>query len=225
MESPIEQGDLDFSSLELDPDDIYLPMGRGYRPTPEMEATLAELKQESTRVCTPQYYVRYLPAGPSRGGMLQAGDTCFHAGGIIASALRPANRYALFIVTAGFGFEKLQQKAKEDIYRAFLLDALGTAIAEASVRALCARIETQLPPGEYISHPYSPGYCGWDISEQEKVFALLHPDPQVVRLNASCLMTPIKSVSGILGLGPEIRKQAYGCKTCGRRDCYKNRER
>lgn len=93
------------------------------------------------------------------------------------------------------------------------------------VRALCARIETLLPAGEYISYPYSPGYCGWDISEQEKVFALLHPDPQVVRLNASCLMTPIKSVSGILGLGPEIRKQAYGCKMCGRRDCYKNRER
>ena len=83
MESPIEQGDLDFSSLELDPDDIYLPMGRGYRPTPEMEATLAELKQEIAQVCTPHYYVRYLPAGPSRGGMLQAGDTCFHAGGII----------------------------------------------------------------------------------------------------------------------------------------------
>ena len=93
MESPIEQGDLDFSSLELDPDDLYLPMGKGYRPTPEMEASLAELKQESARVCTPQYYVRYLPAGPSRGGMLQAGDTCFHAGGIIASALRPANRF------------------------------------------------------------------------------------------------------------------------------------
>ena len=157
--------------------------------------------------------------------MLQAGDTCFHAGGIIASAIRPASRYALFIVTAGFGFEKLQQEAKEDIYRAFLLYTLGTAIAEASVRALCARIETQLPAGEYISYPYSPGYCGWDISEQEKVFALLHPDPQVVRLNASCLMTPIKSVSGIIGLGPEIRKQAYGCKMCGRRDCYKNRER
>lgn len=172
MESPIEQGDLDFSSLELDPDDIYLPMGRGYRPTPEMEATLAELKQEIAQVCTPHYYVRYLPAGPSRGGMLQAGDTCFQAGGIIASAIRPASRYALFIVTAGFGFEKLQQEAKEDIYRAFLLDALGTAIAE-----------------------------------------------------ASCLMTPIKSVSGIIGLGPEIRKQAYGCKMCGRRDCYKNRER
>ena len=120
MESPIEQGALEFSSLELDPDDIYLPMGRGYRPTPEMEATLAELKQEIAQVCTPHYYVRYLPAGPSRGGMLQAGDTCFQAGGIIASAIRPASWYALFIVTAGFGFEKLQQEAKEDIYRVFL---------------------------------------------------------------------------------------------------------
>lgn len=48
---------------------------------------------------------------------------------------------------------------------------------------------------------YSPGYCGWHISGQEKLFARLRPERIGITLNASFLMTPLKSISGVLVAG------------------------
>jgi len=49
---------------------------------------------------------------------------------------------------------------------------------------------------------YSPGYCGWHISGQEKLFARLGPEKIGIRLNDSFLMQPLKSISGVLVAGP-----------------------
>ncbi len=48
---------------------------------------------------------------------------------------------------------------------------------------------------------YSPGYCGWHVSGQKKLFQFLKPDKIGITLNDSCLMTPLKSVSGVLVSG------------------------
>ena len=49
---------------------------------------------------------------------------------------------------------------------------------------------------------YSPGYCGWHVSGQKKLFRFLNPDKIGITLNDSYLMTPLKSVSGVLVTGP-----------------------
>lgn len=49
---------------------------------------------------------------------------------------------------------------------------------------------------------YSPGYCGWHISGQETLFARLRPQRIGISLNASFLMDPLKSISGVLAAGP-----------------------
>jgi hypothetical protein len=50
--------------------------------------------------------------------------------------------------------------------------------------------------------PYSPGYCGWNVSGQRALFVHLEPDELGITLNESCLMHPLKSVSGVLVLAP-----------------------
>jgi len=55
-----------------------------------------------------------------------------------------------------------------------------------------------------ISHGtmrFSPGYCGWHISGQKKLFEILNPEKIGVELNNSYLMTPLKSISGVIVLG------------------------
>ena len=53
--------------------------------------------------------------------------------------------------------------------------------------------------------PYSPGYCGWHVSGQRKLFDFLRPEEIGMTLNASCLMQPLKSVSGVLVAGARPR--------------------
>ena len=45
---------------------------------------------------------------------------------------------------------------------------------------------------------YSPGYCGWHISGQRKFFDFLHPEKINLSLNGSYLMTPLKSITGVM---------------------------
>jgi hypothetical protein len=64
---------------------------------------------------------------------------------------------------------------------------------------------------------YSPGYCGWHISAQEPLFAVLRPQAIGMTLNASFLMSPLKSISGVLVSGPAaIHGIAAGYPFCGR---------
>lgn len=48
---------------------------------------------------------------------------------------------------------------------------------------------------------YSPGYCGWHLSGQRALFAVLEPDAIGLTLRDSCLMEPLKSISGVMVLG------------------------
>jgi cobalamin-dependent methionine synthase I len=59
--------------------------------------------------------------------------------------------------------------------------------------------------GSEISNRYSPGYCRWTVAEQKKLFSLLPPEFCGITLSDSCLMQPIKSISGFIGIGPKIR--------------------
>lgn len=70
---------------------------------------------------------------------------------------------------------------------------------------------------------YSPGYCGWDISGQKKLFEYLDPGVIGMTLNNSFLMDPVKSVTGVIISGsPEIHSFRPGypfCKPCKTKSC------
>jgi hypothetical protein len=48
---------------------------------------------------------------------------------------------------------------------------------------------------------FSPGYCGWHVSGQKKLFAALEPEEIGITLTPSCLMKPLKSISGVIIAG------------------------
>ena len=71
--------------------------------------------------------------------------------------------------------------------------------------------------------PYSPGYCGWHVTGQRRLFAYADPSRIGIRLNESCLMSPIKSVSGVLVAGP-VQAHAFDndfdfCLDCADWEC------
>jgi len=70
---------------------------------------------------------------------------------------------------------------------------------------------------------YSPGYCGWHISGQKKLFEFLHPEEIGIMLLDSYIMKPIKSVSGVIVVGNRkihIFKDNYPfCAQCETHSC------
>jgi hypothetical protein len=119
-----------------------------------------------------------------------------------------AEHMALFAVTLG---QPVSGKI-DDLFRAndfalgYVLDAVASEGAELAAEAVEDRFDDLVAsedgPSEGKSQlRYSPGYCGWHISGQGKLFERLRPGDIGIALNASYLMQPLKSVSGIIVSG------------------------
>ena len=80
------------------------------------------------------------------------------------------------------------------------MDAVGTVAVEdfsRKVRKL-ARQEV-IEQGFTTSRHFSPGYSGWDVSQQEIVFKSIPSDNIGVRLSKGFMMLPQKSLSWVIG--------------------------
>ncbi|MHB8579979.1 MAG: vitamin B12 dependent-methionine synthase activation domain-containing protein [Ignavibacteriaceae bacterium] len=76
-----------------------------------------------------------------------------------------------------------------------------------------------LKRGMKITNRYSPGYCNWNVSEQHLFFSLLPQNFCGITLTESSLMLPVKSISGIIGIGSNVKYSKYFCDKCGVKDC------
>jgi cobalamin-dependent methionine synthase I len=138
----------------------------------------------------------------------------------------PANAlggFALGLVTIGPGVEARAATLLRagDASGALLLDAIGSAAAEAAADALGSRIAvgaTVSDAGEMAISPcrVSPGYGDWPLSAQEAIFARLPHKELGVQLLPSLLMVPRKSVTFALwfdAAGHAIGDRR-GCSCC-----------
>ena len=214
-----------FSGLVVRREDLYRGLGYGETvPQPDVSALVETVWKRAGEVAEPRFCYEIIDGEKRDKTHIRIGETEFLCGSIIAGYLDGVERFVVFVTTAGAEYEAYLRELKEsgDLVSEYIADALGSVIAEALVSGVGRRIEQELVrTGETLSYPYSPGYCGWHIREQAKLFSLLPDTPCGVRLTESSLMVPIKSVSGIYGLGPGIRRQGYACEICGLETCYK----
>ncbi len=141
-----------------------------------------------------------------------------------------AERLALYAATLGEEVSREITALFEvgDYALGFVLDALASCAADGLSRLLAKRFVAALvAKGEVEADrralDYSPGYCGWDITGQRALFARLRPLEIGVAINESCLMRPLKSVSGVIAVGPasihRLEPVYACCATCGERSC------
>ena len=109
---------------------------------------------------------------------------------------------------------------------AVTLDAVASAATDRLVERLGARFAAaagDAQPADWRFLSYSPGYCGWHLTGQRALFGFLEPQDIGVRLEPSCLMEPLKSVSGVIVLGPRrihrFPPDYPFCAACADRPC------
>jgi hypothetical protein len=139
-----------------------------------------------------------------------------------------ADRLALFTATIG---AHLTDRIRAYFDRnepalAVMLDSVASAAADHLTELLRMRYLTMIGTGDTNgSHAlaYSPGYCGWHVTGQRALFDFLKPGDVGVALHPSCLMEPLKSVSGVLVVGPgaihRFPPDYPFCEDCSGRPC------
>jgi hypothetical protein len=140
----------------------------------------------------------------------------------ISAYMKGATRLALFICTAGKMFTDMSHayQSHDDFLEAFVVESIGSATVENAMDKIQKRLQAEMESeGLLITNRYSPGYCEWPLVGQKALFAMIGDNDTCITLTDSCLMQPIKSVSGIIGIGEEVKEQPYGCAICGSSTC------
>ena len=120
----------------------------------------------------------------------------------------------------------LKLKAEGDIFKTFAVDSIGSVIAEKCADEMEVFLEDELKlRGLFHTNRFSPGYCGWHVSQQQRLFPLFEGETCGVSLTPSSLMIPIKSVSGVIGIGENVRKLDYSCRLCTMEKCFRRRNK
>jgi len=153
-------------------------------------------------------------------------DIQFNTGAIIAKPLRNSTAAAIFVATAGPEIETMSKEYLSgiDILKGYILDAIGSEVVECAADLLEIKLQEKVSDNNFkITNRYSPGYCGWIVKEQHKLFSLLPKNFCGISLTESALMIPIKSISGIVGLGSNVKKYDYQCSICEMESCFRRR--
>lgn len=209
---------LTYDELQITLPDIYEQMG--YH---DAEPDVATQRETQTIVDEVRNWLR-----PQFSFFVTRELPVFDMGKIILRQLHGSEAYALFIATAGVAYEAYQHRLTEegDMVRVFIADSLGSVIAEKCADLMEQHLQTSIDKlGWYHTNRFSPGYCGWHVSEQQSLFPLFDGHTCGVTLTDSSLMVPIKSVSGIIGLGKEVRRLDYTCGLCNFEKCYKRKQK
>ena len=109
-----------------------------------------------------------------------------------------------------------------------MLDAVASEGADMATKVAEERFSRYVTDIHELKSPlpvllYSPGYCGWHISAQKRLFEYLRPAEIDISLTPQFLMIPLKSVSGVLVAGEtgiHIFNNDYPfCRECSHHSC------
>jgi hypothetical protein len=213
-----------FSSLNITLEDVYEAMGyKGNIPEQEIVARVTELLIQASKKIKPLYNFKQT-GGKFIGDAIEIENVIFGIGSIIAKSLRHSTQFAFFVATSGEEFEIWYReiKSQNDWVDIFIVDSIGTCIAEKAGDYLEFQLEKEIGNLKHTNR-FSPGYCGWNLIEQRKLFSLLPSGVCGISINDSCLMHPIKSISGIIGIGKNVKVKVYSCQICNKIDCFRRK--
>jgi hypothetical protein len=222
----MQQFDFTFGDLNIVPGEAEEFMGFEPGSSPEPFSTiLSEAINYAPGLCDIKagYKILNTPLFNTVTNAIITGGVSFHPGKIVFNQLKGSTALALFLASAGRGIGDMIYKLAEqgDTLESYVFDVLGSVIAQKTVDKLIDLLEVEgIRQGLGISDPYSPGYCDWSVAEQQQLFSFFPEGFCGVTLSASSLMSPIKSVSGIVGIGESMQRKGYQCMMCNDVSCF-----
>ena len=199
-------------------------LGYGERKIPEhFERMIREIITQIPAMCDIKSGYRILEIKTDgRNDGLFVGGTFFNMQKIVTSQLKLSEKAALFACTIGPGMEDWRRRLEleHDEVMGLLVDTVASSAVENATDLLHDQVQMKMRElGQSVTNRFSPGYCGWSVAEQRLLFSLLPKGFCGVTLTETSLMVPIKSVSGIIGIGAKVKRKEYPCRRCKREDC------
>lgn len=220
---------IEIDDCRIEPMQIARALGSGssgaWEVSPRLAPVVLELLAEAQELAAPRVEFVVATAALSEDRerlLLPESVAALAVGRLVSAQLRGLETAVVFVLTIGGRLERASRKrfSENQLLEGYVLDALGSMLVESAADAFERRLEREFADLEWrLTNRFSPGYCTWATSDQRALFGVLGERPAGVMLSESCLMSPMKSISGIIGLGPEVIRRAYPCEFCAMETC------
>jgi len=200
-------------------------LGEGAKVRPAIKILIRELlaSLKKAHLLEPAVAYEYYMVSSMNGSQMSLeGDKAIH-GPLLPAIFPEAKELAVLLCTIGPRLEKqvTNYSSKGEPLRSMLLDGIGSAAVDKLVpealRFIASEVSSQ---GYEISSPVNPGMPGFPLTEQWNLLGLVNADEIGVGLTASGVLVPRKSISMVMGIGPQMTRwtQAEVCARCSLRE-------
>lgn len=146
----------------------------------------------------------------------------------LAKNLKGCNQVVLFGATLGSGVDQLIRKESIlNMAKAVVLQACAAAMLEEYCDECQNRIGNALEKEScYLRPRFSPGYGDFDIEYQRPLVRMLDCAKTIgLTITDSCMMSPTKSVTAVIGVS-QTKEPCHrqGCECCEKKDCEYRRD-
>lgn len=227
LDKNIFEYDFNFEEVELTTEELIIAMGYSIKNVPDyikdpVTQTVQLLKSHSK----------------PKGGFVILADnkitierdcfyinnTCINSDKIITRYFKNTEYFAILLATIGNQAETLSREFidQNDLLMGYSLNIASSELVEKTIALIELKLDETVNKFNLgTTNRYSPGYCGWDVGDQHKLFSFLPTNFCGITLNDSAMMIPIKSVSAVVGIGKNAVKVEYECEICNIDFCYK----
>ncbi|MEA4895962.1 MAG: vitamin B12 dependent-methionine synthase activation domain-containing protein [Oscillospiraceae bacterium] len=213
--------------VHVDISEAYRYLGGVGTPDPGLASELQRAAAAVVDAASPRFVEKLCLIKRDNGTCLEGTNLCLE-GRSIAALLHDCDRCMILCATIGSGVDALVRKWQvTDSAFAAMIDAC----ASSAVESLCDGIEVALkeeyaPLSLYLTDRFSPGYGDLPLSIQPAFCAVLDTARKIgVTVSESCMMTPKKSVTAIIGLSHNPQRHYdTGCRDCSQIKSCKFRE-
>ncbi|MFC1968666.1 hypothetical protein ACFLVX_04700 [Chloroflexota bacterium] len=213
-------------NIELDRKQVcrYIGYGAGCNPPARISSLVDEYIENARYLIEPSYSYVIRDIEWLQGSTVFLEGMFAFQSQVITRLLEQCHKVAVFLATIGNHLEETAAQLSEDglMVQASVLDAVGSLAVDKLADLVHGRIAKAVTAqGLVTSQCFSPGYCDWDVGQQEVLFHTMNGDLAGIHLTEGCLMIPRKSISGIIGIGPSDNNiENYNpCKPCNKYDC------
>ena len=146
----------------------------------------------------------------------------------LATHLNNCSQAILFAATTGIGLDRLIARySRVSPVKALLFQAIGAERIERLCDLFCDDMTAQQSLlGKGVTRRFSPGYGDLPLNLQGDLFQILDCPRKIgLTLNQSLLMSPSKSVTALMGIGPLSCTHGHtsGCAACSQESCIYRR--
>jgi hypothetical protein len=218
---------LDNWELQLTIDDVLRAQGADPSAIRLRRPSLVKSTEEAIAIGVPLLHPRVLYAKYAVKGLVHerlelisnssSNGKSYLSGHLIAQHLARAHLIIVMVCTIGSELdESVSSLFKIDPIIGIALDGVGSAAVEMLAIQVCNYFEAQAKAdGQNTTMPLNPGMVGWPLEQgQPQIFTLLESDEIQVSLTESCMMTPNKSLSMVLGVGEDVSAIGSSCDYC-----------